>query len=275
MTIDANISFPKIYSGFSILSGTDNRIIERDFLPCELMPDLTRSNVDGVIAVQSTRSADETSYLTELASVNSFIRGIIGITDLESDDLPENLDLLRQSAIIKGFRYPGAGDPGSSILKPGVLRGVKVLKVYNFSFDLPVYPDNLENSFNFIDDLPDVRILIDFKYSADVSYDLSDYRKQVGEIASCAGLMCKFSGLINGVMNGGREKNMALKYLDIIMDSFGPGRMIFGSDWPYSEAWSSYKKFLKTAREVVSNFDNNEQEMIFGENASGFYRLNS
>jgi len=64
-------------------------------------------------------------------------------------------------------------------------------------------------------------------------------------------------------------------YLDACVESFGPGRLMAGSDWPVCLVASSYERWWSTLREYFEPFSAAEREGIFGGNATAFYRLHA
>jgi L-fuconolactonase len=63
-------------------------------------------------------------------------------------------------------------------------------------------------------------------------------------------------------------------YVDIALESFGPSRCMFGSDWPVCGLAGSYGEVLAALRELVEHLSESEQAKILGDTARSFYRLN-
>ena len=62
-------------------------------------------------------------------------------------------------------------------------------------------------------------------------------------------------------------------YIDVVTETFGTKRMMFGSDWPVCLVAGSYEKVLQIVRDYFSSFSLDEQEDIFSNNAVEFYDL--
>ena len=62
-------------------------------------------------------------------------------------------------------------------------------------------------------------------------------------------------------------------YLDVVVESFGIDRIMFGSDWPVCLVASSYSKWLQTIQNYFESFTEEDQEKIFSGNAARFYNL--
>ncbi len=62
-------------------------------------------------------------------------------------------------------------------------------------------------------------------------------------------------------------------FLDIMLEAFGTGRLMFGSDWPVCTAAASYSEVLSSLQDYFKAFSREEQSAILGTNAVKFYRL--
>src|SRR5262249_321364 len=56
-------------------------------------------------------------------------------------------------------------------------------------------------------------------------------------------------------------------YYDFALSSFGPGRLMFGSDWPPCTLEASYAEVCAAARSLTAGLSNSEQEAIFSRTA--------
>jgi L-fuconolactonase len=63
-------------------------------------------------------------------------------------------------------------------------------------------------------------------------------------------------------------------YVDHVLTTFGPARLLFGGDWPVAKLAASYPRWLDTARALVSHLPAATQTDIFHDNALRVYRLN-
>jgi L-fuconolactonase len=62
-------------------------------------------------------------------------------------------------------------------------------------------------------------------------------------------------------------------YFDVVLEAFGPDRLLFGSDWPVCLVATSYKNWADLVRKNISSFSETEQAKIMGENAIRVYKL--
>jgi L-fuconolactonase len=62
-------------------------------------------------------------------------------------------------------------------------------------------------------------------------------------------------------------------YIDTVVEAFGTGRIMFGSDWPVCLVAASYERWYELLKEYFSRFSDTEQAAFFGGNAIQFYNL--
>ena len=64
-------------------------------------------------------------------------------------------------------------------------------------------------------------------------------------------------------------------YVDHLLDCFGPGRLLWGSDWPVVELAGGYEKWWQATETLLAGIEDDERTRILGLNAVEFYRLDA
>jgi L-fuconolactonase len=62
-------------------------------------------------------------------------------------------------------------------------------------------------------------------------------------------------------------------YYDLALAGFGPGRLMFGSDWPVSTRDTSYAQVHAAARSLTAGLSEAEKDAVFRGTAQRTYRL--
>jgi L-fuconolactonase len=62
-------------------------------------------------------------------------------------------------------------------------------------------------------------------------------------------------------------------YLDVVLEAFGPKRLMFGSDWPVLTLASTYGRWLSTVQRAMATLSPSEQEWVFSKTAIEAYGL--
>lgn len=249
--------------------------LKADFLPLDLLPHLQHCAINGCIAVQADQSEDENTFLLGLSEKYDFIRGIVGWVDLQAENLEERLAHYQQFPKIKGFRHVLHDEEQRDfMLRPAFLRGISMLEKFNYTYDILIFTDQLAYTLDFVKAFPEQRFVIDHIAKPKIKQQIiGEWKDEIAKIASFPNVYCKISGLVTEADWQNWKKEDFKAYLDIIVDSFGTDRMMYGSDWPVCQLAASYQAQFELVKDYFSTFSFAEQAKFFGENAIQFYKL--
>jgi L-fuconolactonase len=246
-----------------------------DYGPVELEPLIQDAGVDYTVTVQAVSSPDEARWLLEMADQYEFIAGVVGWVDLTDPDVGYTLDELQRNKYFKGVRHiwEGEDDPGW-IVNSGAINGLHELVRRNLTFDFLAKPPNLPFIPQVMDQVPDLRAVIDHiakPLIADHVIEpwLSDLRK----VASINGIHCKISGMITEADQQNWTPDDLRPYVHHVLGMFGSDRLMFGTDWPVCTLAGEYKTVAETARGILASLSPAAKADIFGGTAARFYRL--
>jgi L-fuconolactonase len=254
----------------------DMAVIKKDFLPLGLKPILKHNGFGGCVVVQSDQSEDENEFQLNNAAQHDFIKGVVGWVDLRSNSVEERLEYYSQFKKMKGFRHVLQGEKDRAfMLQPAFMKGIGLLKEYNFTYDILIFPDQLKHTLDFVKTFPDQPFVIDHiakPYIKDKKTD--EWKKDMKAIAQYKNVYCKISGMVTEADWKQWNKEDFTPYLEIITEVFGTKRIMFGSDWPVCLVAASYEKVVEIVKDHFSSFSKDEQDLFFGGNAIKFYNLN-
>ncbi len=250
--------------------------IRRDFTPEQLRVLLDQNDVTGSIAVQADQSEEETKFLLDLASEHSWIRGVVGWIDLRSDTLEERLQHYRRYEKLVGFRHVLQSEPASYMLEPTFIEGVSKLSKYGFTYDLLIYWHQFESAIEMVQQLPEVRIVLDHIGKPDIKDGrILKWAKGISRLAEMPNVFCKISGLATEAHWQYWKNSDFDAYLELTFQLFGPARCMYGSDWPVCTLATSYGEWIDYVRLYISKYSEAEQKAIMGGNCLQFYGLKS
>lgn len=250
-------------------------MIKKDFLPKDLEPVLKDNGFDGCITVQSEQAEIENEFQLENAKKNSFIKGIVGWIDLQAKNVKDRLSYYNQFDKIKGFRHILQGEAQRDLmLKTEFLKGIEALKEFDYTYDILIFPDQLKFVKEFVAHFPAQKFVIDHLAKPYIkSKKIDDWKKNIQQIAKHENVYCKISGFITEAdMKNWKEEDFT-PYFDVVVESFGMDRIMFGSDWPVCLGGADYKTVVDISKNYFSSFTGNEQDKFFGNNAIEFYNL--
>ena len=248
--------------------------IAKDFLPKDLKPLLETNLMDGCIAVQADQSEIETQFLLRLAEENSFIKGVVGWVDLSAEDLSKRLEVFSKNPLFKGVRHVLQAEKEGFMLKDQFLRGISELKNFNLTYDILIYPNQLEEARLLIEKNPDQPFVLDHLAKPYIKQQkIKNWASDIKALAKYKNVYCKLSGMVTEAdWNHWQFENFK-KYLSVAFDTFGSDRLMFGSDWPVCLLAGSYEHVVKIIDLFIENLEQEEKNNIMGGNACNFYNL--
>ncbi|MFP5080812.1 amidohydrolase family protein [Pedobacter sp. JCM 36344] len=276
LKIDSHQHFWKYNDGMSDWITEDMSILRRDFMPDDLAPILKESTIDGCVVVQVNQSLEENIFQLDNAGNHDFIKGVVGWVDLQATNIEEQLMELSRHHKLKGFRHILQGEQDRALmLKPAFLSGVQALAKHNFSYDILIYPDQLEYIPDFLGQFPDQRFVIDHIAKPDIkARNINEWAAGVRGLKSFDNLFCKVSGMVTEANWTSWKPEDFDPYLDVIYETFGAKKLMFGSDWPVCMVAGEYKDVVSIAQNYVSKLTADEQSLFWADNAIDFYNLN-
>lgn len=189
---------------------------------------------------------------------------------------------------IKGVRQVLHGDstPAGHCLSATYVKSVQLLGEMGMSFDVCLRPGDLADGWKLADKCPGTRLILDHCGNADPKAWLSAARRgdqkpdhaveawkiDIAEIAKRKNMLCKISGIIARVTKEWSADDLA-PIVNHCLESFGPDRVIFGSDWPVCLLGAPLKDWTTALRQIVSSRPVEEQQKLFSANAEKYYRL--
>lgn len=276
MKIDAHQHFWKYDTLRHDWIGDEMAVIRRDFLPEHLSGVLIANKIDGCIAVQADQSVEETEFLLQLAASHDFIKGVVGWVDFRADNINEQLENYSQYNRLKGFRHILQAEKQRDLcLQNSFQKGISLLEPYGFTYDILIHQDQLPFIPEFVSRFPNQRFVIDHIAKPGIKEkDIINWRRDIELVALHENVSCKISGLVTEADLKTWTKSDFIPYLDVVVNAFGTGRIMYGSDWPVCLAAGNYTEVLQLVKAYFSSFSTFEQELFFGANATAFYKLN-
>ncbi|MCO5237607.1 MAG: amidohydrolase family protein [Chitinophagaceae bacterium] len=252
----------------------DMKILQQDYIPQSIEPVLRRNDVEGCVAVQADQAEVETRFLCELAKTHPFIKGVVGWIDLCADNVEERLQHFSEHTIIKGYRHIVQSEPNDFLLRKDFQRGVKMLKAFNYTYDILIYHYQLRPTLEFVSRLPDQPLVIDHCAKPDIKRkEIDNWSRLMREIAQNPNVYCKLSGLFTEANWKAWSAGDFYPYLDVVFDAFGTDRLMYGSDWPVILVSGMYVQWKSLLEKYMENYEPEEREKVFGLNALRFYNL--
>lgn len=275
MRIDAHQHFWHYHPHTHSWISDDMAMLKKDFLPADLEKLLVQNDFQGCVAVQAAQREEETGFLVELSKNHPIIKGIVGWVDLRARDIEERLSYFFNTPIIKGFRHVVQDEPDDQfMLRSDFKNGLGHLEKHGFTYDILIFPKQLGAALKTIKEFPHQKFVVDHIAKPPIKTgEIAAWKRTLQSIAAHDNVMCKLSGMVTEADWSSWTYNDLHPYMDVVLDAFGPERVMFGSDWPVCRLAAEYHDVLNVVREFIGTLSFYEQEKILGLNAINFYDL--
>ena len=260
------------------MQGDEVKPISRTILMNELEPELEKAKIDHTVIVQTVATVDETPEFLDLSLSHPKICAVVGWLDLESDDIRPQLE--------KYLLHPGGKNLVSIrdlaqdkedpdwLLRDNVVKNIHRIGEAGLTFDILTRPPQLAAAVEMVKKSPNNNFVLDHiskPYMA--KGEMQPWADQISEIASYENVVVKVSGLFTEANWSDWSQETFKPYLDHVLNSFSPSRMMFGSDWPVCLLAATYTDTINLMEEFTKNFTKSEQESFWAGTAKRAYKL--
>ncbi|HEX3491707.1 MAG TPA: amidohydrolase family protein [Streptosporangiaceae bacterium] len=259
--------------------------LRRRFGPDDYREAAAPAGVTASVLVQVLADVGETEEFLALAAASHApgrdqvpVAGVVGWVDLCGPDVATEIARIHQQAggdCLSAVRHLVQDEPDPEWLdRPEVRRGLRAVGAAGLAYDLLIRPAQRPAAQRVTAELDQVRFVLDHAAKPPIADGaLEPWAAMMGELAARPNVVCKLSGLVTEAGTGWRPEQFA-PYADVLLASFGPGRLMFGSDWPVCLLAGNYESVLGLARELVSpHMTSGELEAFFAGTARSVYQL--
>jgi L-fuconolactonase len=103
--------------------------------------------------------------------------------------------------------------------------------------------------------------------------ELEPWRTNIRELARRENVYCKVCGMVTGANWKNWRPADLQPYFDVVLQAFGPKRLMAGSDWPVCLLATTHQTWFSTVQEFIRPLSLAERETILGGVASEVYSL--
>lgn len=238
MIVDSHQHFWQLANPFTDWPTPDLAPIHHDFGAGDLAPLLKARGIDATVLVQAAPAIEETHFLLEAASRAPFVRAVVGWVDLSRAEHVAQLPVLANHPLLRSIRPMLQGIADTEwILRPEVEPGLRALVELGLRFDALTQPRHLPVLKSLAQRHPDLPIVVDhaskpqIRNGLQATDGLAGWAPEMAALAACPNVVCKLSGLLTEAAPGADAADLK-PYMDHLLASFGPERLMWGSDWP-------------------------------------------
>ena len=257
----------------------ENATLYRPALPARYRALARPLGVTGAIEVECSPWLEDNQWVLDVAAKDTIVVGTVGNLQPGQPEFRRQLERFHANPLFRGLRYGNlwGRDLGAELPKPEFTAGLKLLAAAGLELDVanPTLP-LLHHVVLLTDRVPELRVVVDHLPGLDPPNDpagRAEYDRVLRELAKRPQVFIKGSAVLR--KNGGRTITDAAFYrpkLDRLWETFGPDRLLYGSDWPNSDPLGSYSDVLGVVREYFDGKGREASEKFFWKNSLKAYR---
>jgi L-fuconolactonase len=231
----------------------------------------------------------EVELITELCRSGKYptVAAVIGGRPGEAS-FADYIRTQAKNKYVRGVRQVLHGaTPRGYCLQETFVESMKLLGELGLSFDICVRPDELPDAVELATRCPETRFIVDHCGNADPkaflpaarrdgaapSHDPDVWRRAMAALAKAPNTICKISGVVAQVPKPQWTADDLAPVVNHCLDSFGPDRVVFGSDWPVCRLGAELGQWIAALQEIVRARPETERRKLFHDNAQRFYRV--
>jgi predicted TIM-barrel fold metal-dependent hydrolase len=258
--------------------------IAHDYMLADLLTDMRNFRLEKSVHVEAVCSdpIEETRWLQAMADKSGFPNGIVAHAKLDDDNIEAQLNDHSEAANMRGIRHilNWHENPRLTFINRNDLltdakwrAGFGLLKKFNLSFDLQIYPSQMKDAANLAAKYPETLIILNHT-GMPVDRDesgINRWRSGMAGLAKLSNVVVKISGL--GMVDWKWSEDSIRPYVLQTIECFGVDRVMFASNFPVDKLYSSFDALYGAFERITAGFSETEKDQLFRANATRFYRL--
>jgi L-fuconolactonase len=228
-------------------------------------------DVTATVLVQTVSTAEETAeFLATAHASGGLVAGVVGWTDLVAGTPDPNLD----DPLLVGVRHQVENEPDPDwLLRREVMRSLDALGQRGLVYDLLVQRPSRAAALMVARQV-DMLFVLDHAGKPDIAAgEWQPWADWISDLARSPNTVCKLSGLTTQADWAGWQPPDIRPYADHVLDAFGTGRVLFGSDWPVCDLAGGYAGVRDLTEAVLGELSPGERDAILCTNARRIYGL--
>jgi L-fuconolactonase len=251
----------------------DNKLLYRPTMPSDFHAATRGLGVTGVVVVEASVWLEDNQWILDLARDNLIIKGFVGHLE-PGDSFQQNLGRFAKNRLFRGIRLSGR-TIAAGLSRPDFLAGLQQLADHDLQLDAIGDHTIFADLVRLTDSAPQLRIVINH-LPFDPAKDEDARRKAdnaLRELGRRPQVYAKVSGILR--RTGGRvplESSFYRDALDQLWATFGPSRVVYGSNWPVSNQFAPYPAVLKVAHDYFAGKGQDAADRYFWKNSLAAYK---
>jgi L-fuconolactonase len=222
--------------------------LQRSFSPADYAVEVAANQVQAAIVMQARQLPEENQYLADVMAQASIPNYAVAWFDLLSGDAPALIESSASDPRIVSARYFLVFQPDDAIFAdPRFRESLRALAACNLRYDLLVRADQLAACIDLVAAMPNLTFVLNHGGNPLIDGPDLGWRDNIKVLGEAPNVYVKVSGLTDNVQAATVTADAFDPYLDQMVSSFGPERLIFGSNWPVvnnDTTFAAYRRLI-------------------------------
>jgi L-fuconolactonase len=256
--------------------------IYKTFTPMELGRETQKCGVSTCVLIESGTSVAENQALAETADSSELIAAFVPFADLESPQLESQLDSWQVNSKFRGVRVRLEGHPDSEVLdRLQITEGARVIARRGLVLEFLARTQHLRGIRRLSERVPELKAVIEHMAKPDLlsGEDRVLWQQSMKELAQSTPVLCKLSlspraediGELLANKGDGWPVDSLKPWVQELIENFGPGRLMWGSDWPVTTLTGDYVGTYQAMRTALGSLDAEDELSMYRTTAIHFY----
>ncbi|SAK53220.1 amidohydrolase [Caballeronia pedi] len=264
----------------------DARDLKHDYLLADLLRDAQDIEILKIVHVDANHDpadpVEETRWLQSIADTDGMPNGIVAGADLSADNAEQVLEAHAAFANTRGIRqilnvhenklYDYVGR--HFMREPQWRRHFDLLRRFGMSFDLQLYPSQMEEAAQLAREHADTQFIVNHAgmfVDRNSTQGYRAWRNGIRMLAACPNVAVKLSGF--AMFDHAWTVESLRPYVHETIDTFGSDRAMFASNFPVDRLFGSYTAIWNAYAQIVGDASESEKDALFVRNAERIYRI--
>ena len=251
--------------------------LDRDYTPENLRPQLRAAGVDRTILVQVQNAVDETYEFLDLQRQIDFVAGVVGWVPLtDPAACVREIEAMKKRGRLVGVRPLIAYEPDPDwLLQASVRESLRFLAKEGLVFEaIPVNDRQFDAVLTVTRDTPELKVVLNHLGNPPVSENgWKPWATYIARAAELRNMSIKLSAGLALVVKWKWSTMEIKRYADYVIELFGSGRTMAGSNWPVVELGGTYAEVWHGLNKLIAHLSPTDRDAVFGGSATRIYGL--
>jgi predicted TIM-barrel fold metal-dependent hydrolase len=260
----------------------DNPRLNRPYLVQDYPPDPPGTETEALVFVECDanpgQSLQEITFVEQQAQHDPRVRAIVAHAPLEHGKAAEPLlaQIVSSSPKIRGIRriLQSEHDLSALVKNSALVEGISLLPHFGLHFEITATYTQMDAVLELVQQLPQVPMILDHCGKPGIrNEELTAFQHHARALSRYPNVHCKLSGLTTEADHEHWTDAQLLPYIDTALQTFGPNRLLYGSDWPVCLLATSLPRWIGVLDQALAGCPPADKRKILRDNANTLYRL--